>query len=315
VWSLLLALLPACGSNGGHAVAAIPFGDGGSDAGDGPRMLSPTPTPTSDCPPEASVIYVTDTSNQLYAYDPVAGSFTQRGRLACAGEPDHMTVDRHGTAWISDTVGNLYTANPTTGECKRFGSWPYAASMSESFALVFLGLRPDDDATLYMIDDTDSALAKMDTLTGAITRVTDQLEDVWNDLPGEPPLPINGYVGGDLTSTGDGSLYYLLFDYFQGLLTIDPADGFLLGALETGIHPIPWAQAVPDAAPAPVMASYNEALAYYGGLFYDFVGKSVYTIDANTGAVVNIGVAPIYVDGAGTSTCVPASAAPPARLQ
>jgi putative flippase GtrA len=79
-----------------------------------------------------------------------------------------------------------------------------------------------------------------------------------------------------------------------------------------------------DPSSAAVLATYvtgendttgSGALAFYGGLFFDFVGTRVYTFDTSTKAVMLLGTAPIMVTGAGQSTCVPTDAGPPAPLR
>jgi hypothetical protein len=107
-------------------------------------------------------------------------------------------------------------------------------------------------------------------------------------------------VYGDMTASNDGALYFMS-DHApaQTLELLDPANAAILASYVTGEND----------------STKSGALAYYGGLFFDFIGPEVYTFDAATKTATSIGRSPMQVTGAGQSTCVPASAPPPAMLQ
>jgi hypothetical protein len=303
--ALALALTSACGGSGTNS--GFGFGDSGApataDAGKStppPRLpsgtdASPPPlsagdasVPTSadaastDCPPSARLIYVTGSSNQLYSYAPETAQFTLIGTFDCLTDPTHMTVDRTGTAWV---VANslLYTASTATAHCTKVANWTPGVGEFVDFSLTFVGTTSATDTTLYVVDDS-ARLGAFDTLTGVRTVVT----------------TLAGFTDalGDMTSNGDGHLYFIHDVAAQTLYEITPTTGAVVTSWVTG-----------------EMGGGSEALAYYGGLFYDFLDSDVYTFDPTTKVATSIGTAPLEVTGAGQSTCVPTTAPPPAPIK
>jgi len=258
----------------------------GSDASAPPLTANDASTSGSadangDCPPSARLIYVTGSSNQLFSYNPETADFTLIGTFDCLENPTHMTVDRTGTAWV---VANslLFTASTSNAHCTQVASWKSDGFTFSDFALSFVGTT-GIDTTLYVLDD-DANLASFDTATGVRTMIT-QLSTLSD-------------TQGDMTSNGDGHLYFIHDVPDQTLYELTPTTGAIVSSwvtTETG--------------------GGSEALAFYGGLFYDFLDSDVYTFDPMTHVASSIGTAPLEVTGAGQSTCVPKSAPPPAVIK
>jgi len=297
-----LALLASCSGSSG---SGFDFNDAGTpvtsaDSGNGPPSLHPpgsdasSPTLTvgdasamgsgdasGDCPPSARLIYVTGSSNQLFSYNPETADFTLIGTFDCLQNPTHMTVDRTGTAWVVAN-GLLYTASTSSAHCTQVPNWTAGVFTFSDFALSFVGTT-GTDTTLYVLDDSAN-LASFDTVTGNRTMIT-QLAGFGSAL-------------GDMTSNGNGHLYFIHDVPNQTLYELTPTSGAVVNSwvtTETG--------------------GGSEALAFYGGLFYDFLNSDVFTFDPTTHVATSIGTAPLEVTGAGQSTCVPMSAPPPAVIK
>ncbi len=259
-----------------HPDSSVPKTLGGDDA-----------SAAGDCPASAKLIYVTgvegatDMGNDLYSFDPIAGKFTLIGPMSCLSNPTHMTVDRSGTAWVV-AGGELYRASTENATCSRVANWRANPEQFPDFALTFIGTTSSTSNFLFILSDTGQ-LGTFDVQTGQL------------GYPGKVSLSGSS---GDMTSDGDGTLYFLMQATAQTLNQLDAENASTLHTWSTGED-----------------SENTQALAYYGGLFYDFIGDAVYTFDTKTGATESIGVAPIYVTGAGQSTCVPRDAGAPAMLK
>ncbi len=302
----LLAWLAACGSPIGHNPDGFDFGTRG-DAGPMPGVDAsrsrrdayvkmpampdatslPDTGPVVDCPPSATLIYVTgdpnedDPGSDLYSFNPQSGAFTLVGSMGCLSSPTHMTVDRTGSAWVVAN-GLIYKASTETAKCAAVATWKADPVNFPDFALTFLGTTSAPDTSLYILSDTGE-LAVFDVATGSITKM------------GTLSIPS---PAGDMTTNGDGTLYFLQQAASQTLNEVDPSNASILTTWTTGQNSMD-----------------TQALAYYGGLFYDFIGDAVYTYDTTSKTTKSIGTAPIFVTGAGQSTCVPGDAGPPDILK
>ncbi len=228
--------------------------------------------PDAACPTEATLIYITGTGGALYSFWPPSFAFTFIGTLTCTNAPTHMTVDRNGTAWVV-AGGQLYNASTTDATCSAVSSWTPQNGFGD-FALSFVGVL-NTDTSLYLLGST--SLGLFDTFKGTFNVV------------GTPNVAITG--GGDMTSNGDGTLYFLHDQNPRNLDELDPTNA---QALNTYVVNAPGGAA-------------TQALAYFGGLFYAFVNNAVYSYDTTTNTTTSLGNAPINVTGAGQSTCVPTS--------
>jgi len=262
-----------------------------SDAGEGVPPGADSGSPLGgdaatgpDCPPSAKLIYVTGVEsesapigNDLYSFDPTTGSFKLIGAMSCLEGPTHMTVDRQGTAWVVAN-GELYKASTENASCARVTSFTPDPDRFPDFALSFVAT----DTSLYLLG-TSGELGEFNTTVGG------PVLDV-----GTISIPASG----DMTTGGDGTLYYLEQAATQTLNELNPANASIIHSWTTGKN-----------------SMNTQALAYYGGLFYDFIGNAVFTYDTSTSTTKSIGTAPIYVTGAGQSTCVPSESVPPAMLK
>jgi hypothetical protein len=294
-----LVLLAACGSpQTGFGPGA---GPGGDDAGDddGPSMEPATPsvdagdgggkvvfnvgdaastttTSSGDCPASAKLVYVTGEGGDLYSFYPPTLKFTLVGTMTCLPTtPSHMTVDRTGTAWVVSN-GDLYRASTTNAACSAVSNWVGTTTFPD-FALTFLGTTSATDTTLYMLSGISfsgtGTLGTFDTATGAVKTVASV------QVPS---------AAGDMTTNGDGSLYFLMDQTPLTLYEITPTTG-----------------AVAKSYPVNATVGGNAALAFWGGSFYAFESGVINQFDTATGVTTSLGNAPIRVTGAGQSTCVP----------
>lgn len=108
---------------------------------------------------------------------------------------------------------------------------------------------------------------------------------------GPPPVPT---PRGDMTSSGDGTLFFLLNQTPLTLYKLSPTSGAVLSSatLNAGVGG-------------------NQALAFWGGSFYAFENGVIYQYDPVKKTTASLGNAPLQVTGAGQSTCVPKTPPPP----
>jgi len=280
---------PTAPRGGSNAPASQGSGSGisanGRDGGGSSVLI-----PGGDCPESAKLVYVTGEGSKLYSFYPPTFTFTLIGSLDCLADysPTHMTVDRTGTAWIAawpsstDTGSSLFTASTTNAACSRVANWrAQSQGYFTDFALTFVGLK-SPDTTLYLLGDdgTQAALGAFDTESGTLVTVG----------------PVNASApaaGGDMTTNGDGTLYFLQDASPLSLYEIAPSNASVLNDWTPG-----------------ATGGGDQALAFYGGSFYLFEDNVVYAFDTATQATKRLGEAPLSVTGAGESTCVPRVAPP-----
>ncbi len=228
------------------------------------------------CPEAAKLVYVTGPGSQLWSFYPPTLKFTLIGTMSCLDSPTHMTVDRQGSAWVV-SAGNLYKASTADASCAAVPTWTPQNAFSD-FALTFLGTTNVTDNTLYMLGSNGGAqtggpLGTFDVLSGAVTVV------------GQVQVPS---ALGDMTTNGDGTLYYLMDANPTTLYELDPSSGAILKSSAIG-------------APG----GGDQALAFWGGSFYAFEDNVIYQYDVKAATTTSLGNAPLSVTGAGQSTCVP----------
>jgi hypothetical protein len=226
---------------------------------------------SQNCPPEATLIYITGTGGALYSFWPPSFAFTFIGNLTCTSSPTHMTVDRHGVAWVVAN-GALFRASTTDATCVPVANWTKPSHGFTDFALTFIGTT-NDDTSLYIMGEPPT-LGLFDTKLGTF------------DVIGATGIPGNN--GGDMTSNEDGHPYFLEDVTNPVLYELDPQTATII-------------KSFPINAPG----GGSQALAYFGGLFYVFENNLASSFDTVTSTTKSLGVAPIEVTGAGQSTCVP----------
>jgi hypothetical protein len=289
--------------DGGTTANGNGGGGGGGAAGDG-ATTAPVKLGNSgdsgggdnsgDCPASAKLVYITGVGSKLYSFYPPTFTFTPIGTLDCLGSeytPTHMTVDRTGTAWVvawnENNVSSLFTASTADASCQKVASWtPDPTGPFWDFALTFVGTSNTPDTTLYILGSTGgpdatngkAVLGSFDTSTGAVTTIG--MPDVAN-------------AGGDMTTNGDGTLYYLQDTKRLELYQLLPSNG-----------------AIGKTYAPSATGGGDQALAFWGGSFYPFEANIAYQYDPSTKETTMLGPAPFQVTGAGQSTCVPMTAPP-----
>jgi hypothetical protein len=289
VGASIVAVIWACGGTGGDK-----FGDGGVDGngGDDGGNVSDAPPPlfgdsdTADvtkpvvdsgndcCPANAQYIYITGEGAQLWSFWPPTFTFKLVGTLSCTTFPTHMTVDRNGTAWVAGDLGTIYKTSTLNAQCSALSTWT-SKNGFDDFALSFIGTTCGD-TTLYMLGQSNGALASFDIVKGTFKTI------------GTPAV---AGILGDMTTNGDGTLYFLNDAPTLHLYEINPSSAAIMKTYT-----------IPNAS-----GGGDQALAYFGGRFYAFENDAVYEYDPVANTTKNIGTAPISVTGAGQSTCVPST--------
>ena len=85
---------------------------------------------TGNCPPEATLIYVTGEGGALYSFWPPSFTFTFIGNLTCTTAPTHMTVDRHGVGVGGRCRQALSGRAPSTRRVWRWATGPLSPRAS-----------------------------------------------------------------------------------------------------------------------------------------------------------------------------------------
>jgi hypothetical protein len=269
----------AKGSGGGVPEAGTPHLT--TDAAKPMDAADDSMADANECPLAATLAYVTGAGSLLYSFYPpkipMGTAFTLIGTLTCLSTygPTHMTVDRQATAWVVSN-GEIYKASTKDASCSLAPTWKPHPLTFPDFGLTFIGTSNTVDTNLYLMSGTHLGL--YDTATGGVTVI------------GPSPAPI-----GDMTSNGDGTLYYLYDTTKPTLFEVDPKNATVLQKT-----PIPGAS-----------GGGNQALAFWGGRFYVFEGTTIYEYDPKTNTTKNLGISPISATGAGQSTCVPKKPPPP----
>ncbi len=305
-WVAAVGVVAACGGTGashfGDGAEGGTDGDGGSDSGgtgsgdsghlhlnsDAGKDVAAKDADddANGCPPAATLVYVTGEGSKLYSFYPPlltsktpSSAFTLIGTLTCLEEfgPTHMTVDRQATAWVVSN-GDIYTASTTNAACEKAPTWTAHPAQFSDFALSFVGVSGMVDNNLYLLGSTELGL--FDTATGTVTSI------------GKGPVADNY---GDMTSDGDGTLFFIHDVLDLVLYDINPATAAVVSSTS-----------IPDAK-----GGGDEALAFWGGSFYAFENDIIYQYDPKTMTTTNLGTAPLSVTGAGQSTCVPKKPPPP----
>ena len=285
VVGIVVGTVIACGGSG-----PTHFGDGDGGSDGAPDDVTPptfneasaNDTGTSDsggdaggcCPANAQYIYITGQGAQLWSFWPPTFTFKLVGTLSCTTFPTHMTVDRNGTAWVVGDAGTIYKTSTLNATCSALSTWTPKTGFSD-FALSFVGLTCDD-TSLYQLGQGNGKLARFDIVQGTFTTL------------GTPSVA--GFLG-DMTTNGDGTLYFLNDAPTLHLYEINPSTAAVMKTYT-----------IPNAS-----GGGDQALAYFGGRFYAFENDVVFEYDPVANATKNIGTAPISVTGAGQSTCVPSA--------
>lgn len=236
-----------------------------------------------DCSDAAKLIYLTGDTGELWSFNPQDLSYKRIGAFDCLQYPTHMTVDRAGVAWVVDVTGQIFKASTTDAKCSPVPTWkpptqPVDAGIFGvnlgNFALSFAGTTGIYDNTLYLLSPT--LFQKFDVAAGTVTTISNS-----------PSVSSTG----DLTSNGDGTLYFLRNTRPPVIFNINPTTGAKIS--ESPLNT------------PPGVGGANSGFAFWGGSFWAFESSVLYRYDPGTKTTTMIGDAPFSVTGAGQSTCVP----------
>jgi hypothetical protein len=267
---------------GGHGDSSSSGGDGGIpmllvDSGKGDGASSDVGVDAAaECPVSATLVYVTGPGAHLWSFYPPTLKFTDIGPMTCLSSPTHMTVDRQGNAWVV-SEGKIYKASTTDASCAAVPTWTPHPALYGDFALSFIGVTSAIDDSLYMLGT--SSLGLFDVASGTVTTI------------GAAPVPD---PIGDMTSNGDGTLYFLHDVEMLMLFNLDPKTAAVISKVPIG-----------------ATGGGDQALAFWGGSFYAFENDIIYQYDPKMATTMSLGMAPLSVTGAGQSTCVPKVPPPP----
>jgi hypothetical protein len=144
----------ASGGSGGTASSGT-LGTGSTGTG---FMTSGTGTGgTDDCAASAKLIYLVSVDNNLYSFDPNipgTGAYKPVGPLSCpaTGNPQSMSVDRAGTAYVFYDSGQMFTVSTTTAACTATTYKHPVMNGFNQLGMGFTATTPNmKDETLFVI--------------------------------------------------------------------------------------------------------------------------------------------------------------------
>lgn len=312
----LIASGCSCASPGGSDAGSADAATGDAATGDaGPTHTYSDAGPRTDgavsyddCADENNqkiFVLTTDLSSgthesHLLRFDPEAVTYTHIGEVRCdlpgTNILHSMTVDRHGTAYVSASDGSLYTVDTTTAACQPTGMETGQAQV-QSYGMGFATVGDTNQERLYITAQGGwwmdglawRRLGVIDTSTLTISMIGDL----------DAPTPANM----ELTGTGDGRLFGMVVDVrdLRNLvITIELLD--------------PDTAATMDSHQVPLAARSGFDFAQWGGDFWLFTeapdgSARVAQFHFETGEIVQTVDTPLEVPGtivgAGVSTCAP----------
>ena len=297
---LVWAALGGCAAATGRSPDPGQGGNGGRGGGDmGGGGMSDFAWPSvdagqADCDESAKLVYLLDADGSLWSFKPNQMDITQSkltmiGPLSCATamQPNSMSVDRSGTAWVeyvptdeSDTTHDqLFKVNVTTGACT--GTSYVTGAFGTRFGMGFVADAPMSTAESLFVakGDPPYAFGKFDLSALTIAML------------GTP----NG--GPELSGTGDAKLWAFFPDASMPRVSqLDKTNG-----AEGMSYPVAAAAGTND----------GYAFAFWGGDFWVFLKKDtdtytvLYHVRASDGAVTTFTLTGRWIVGAGVSTCAP----------
>jgi hypothetical protein len=189
------------GLDGGDVpdVGAAETGPPGDDAGD--ASLVGDGATTSNCAPEAKLVYVVTEERELYSFDPPSNRFNLIANVDCANGSyaNSMAVDRSGNAWINYGDGSVWKVSTKAPGCIATGFVPNQQGVG-LFGMGFSAKAPgSNDEQLFICDLSGGGLGFIDLSTMTLQRFG----------------PFTGSMAGrnaELTGTGDARL----FGFFAG---------------------------------------------------------------------------------------------------
>jgi hypothetical protein len=255
------------------------------------------------CSLETTMPFLLDREGVLFAFDPLARSFTQVTTLRCPFDDmsfNSMAVDRNGIAWVNavewknekPVAGELFRASTVDGECQ-----PTGLPLTDQWARIGMGFSAasrEEPEVLYVAG-------------GGATSCTDTAASSglgWIDpaAPGVVPIgqfpdEFSGY-GVELSGTGEGNLYGLLAGPAPAIATIDMISGL--------------ASVVVASLPG-IGCPIEYAVSFWGGALYVFTSRhsgvhsrvTRYSLADGTLDTEYVPDTGLEIIGAGVSTCAP----------
>ena len=303
-------LLAACSDAGGDVFegadaspealegtdAALP--SPGSDSGGVLDAGAQAPTPSaSNCASGTDFVYVIDTENRLYRFDPTVNNpsaFSLIGLMGCSGGegPNSMSVGRDGFAYVlygthdffgTYTCHSVQRVDINTGACAGGTPFQCGSAGFQKFGMGFTSDSPgSQDDSLFLSNNDPPGLGRVDMVTGAVAAV--------GGLPG----------AGEFTGNSKGELWGFFPGTPPAVHQIDKQTGGVLTSYSL------------DALPTAAYGSVGWAFATWGGSFYIFYyvsgvddSTSVWKLDPDGTLVKYIPNVGSVIVGAGVSTCAP----------
>jgi hypothetical protein len=268
------ALCPSCGED----AARDPGGDADSDTDADTDADSDSDT-DDGCSEAAKVVYLVDSDNSLYRFDPPTKVFNLIGVVDCGNgsSPYSMAVTRDAVAYVLFQSGEIFEVSTSDASCT---ATPYVTGQS-GFGVFGMGFATDgedtSDETLYIANDASLAT----------------IGDDWG-------IAIVGSIAGDPELTGNG--LGELWGFFPS------ADTPHVSRIDKGNASLVTTYPLADLSNSPSAW----AFAYWGAAFYVFyesaldASTNVYKVDADSGDVeLYIPESGKRIVGAGVSTCAP----------
>ncbi len=280
------AVVGGTGGVGGLLADAAPGGNGGGSS-DG-------------CSDESRFVYVIDSDNTLYRFDPqvqAPSAFQPIAPMGChAGEgPNSMAIGRDGFAYVLYGTQDPYSINgydcagvfkvdiktaacagPSTFQCGSAGFEKFGMGFSTDSA----GGTTD---ALYLSNSLSPQLGRVDLISGQVTAL--------GSLPG----------AAEFTGNAKGELWGFFPDQSPPkVLQIDKTNGHTITSFSLS--------ALPDLG----FGGYAYAFAFWGGSFYIFydvedvdTSTNVWKLDVDGSVTKYIANTGLRIVGAGVSTCAP----------
>jgi hypothetical protein len=276
-------------------------GQGGSGGLGGVFDAGGTGGSTGDgCAEETRFVYVVDSDNKLYKFDPSIQSnaaFQLIGTMGCEGGdgPNSMSVGRDGYAYVLYGTQDPFSTNAydcagvfkvdiKTAACAGPSAFQCGSAGFEKFGMGFSTDTAGSTAeALYLSNSLSPKLGKVELTTGQVTVVGNQ--------PG----------AAEFTGNANGELWGFFPDQQPpAVLQVDKSNGAILTTYSLSTLP-----------PLGV-GGYAYAFAFWGGSFYIFyqvddydTSTNVWKLDAGGAVSKYIPNTGLRIVGAGVSTCAP----------
>ncbi len=160
------------GANGDISTPSAPV-----DAGGGLQFNVPgeqdsgtNPSSNDDCAESAKLIYLVSVQNDLYSFTPeidARAAYKKIGRLTCSstGEPQSMSVDRAGNAYVFYNGGEMFSVSTKDASCKPTSYKHPVVKTINQLGMGFTADAPGSRGQILYIISPDFGLATVNTST------------------------------------------------------------------------------------------------------------------------------------------------------